>query len=152
MTVNISLKRYPSDFVSEVVVTCSSRLLKGHLQAEQTILSDTSITRLGSHCLSSSCDLLSNSMWKKPSQGYFSNGVWTIWSSLLKHPYLGLQPAWSLFAGGGSLPSGQWGLHHLGISRKRSGTRQKSSSLLVFLYLLAGEGVRNRESYCIFCC
>lgn len=42
--------------------TCSSRLLKGHLQAEQNILSDTSLTRLGSRLLSlsSSVDLSSN--------------------------------------------------------------------------------------------
>lgn len=39
--------------------TCSSRLLKEHLQAEHTILSDTSRTRLDSLCLSSS-----NSVWK----------------------------------------------------------------------------------------
>lgn len=47
--------------VGRCVVTCSSRLLKRHLQAEHTILSDTPLTRLDSLCLSSSEDLSSSS-------------------------------------------------------------------------------------------
>lgn len=114
------------------VVTCSSRLLKGHLQAEQTIFSDTSLTRLVSRSLSSSGDLSSNSMWKEIKE-YFLRLNINVFTTATIHTYLGLQAACRLFAGRGSLPSARWKLHHLGTSRKWSGTRQKSS-LLVFFF------------------
>lgn len=129
------------------VVTCSSRLLKGHRQAEQSILSDTSLTRLDSRCLSSSGDLSSNSV-RKERQEYIlrrqniTGLIFKTEAPATIHVYLSLQDACSLIAERGSPPSTQLQFHHLGTSRKWSSARQRTS-FLVFLIDLKALDIRN---------
>lgn len=138
------------------VITCSSRLIKTHLQAEQTILSDTSLTRLPSACLSFSGLLLSSRpvwawKWRTSKKRIKDTGFNTNIKQKLVHTYsLPLAQCLQAPSGWGSPPSVQKH-QHLSTSQRWSGNRHGlPSCTCCFITLPVRRTVTEKNYYCIF--